>query len=180
MAHDDDTPKDSHHLNPKKSVQSISDLPTPPYRSSCTPPSASAHSHPSLGDMATPTAFTSLAMTYERETDITNFGDLPTPADRSDSVGSVLGSQGIALDSILGFDSWDLGERYQIERVIGRGSYGEVVQAFDLKYSFHFSLFSSHSFDFRTETYVAIKRIRNIFDSTIDAKRIYREMFILR
>jgi mitogen-activated protein kinase 1/3 len=32
----------------------------------------------------------------------------------------------------------------------------------------------------RNNIYVAIKRIRNIFDSTIDAKRIYREMFILR
>eukprot|EP00602_Paraphysomonas_sp_CaronLab_P006898 CAMPEP_0185023074 /NCGR_PEP_ID=MMETSP1103-20130426/5774_1 /TAXON_ID=36769 /ORGANISM="Paraphysomonas bandaiensis, Strain Caron Lab Isolate" /LENGTH=544 /DNA_ID=CAMNT_0027555491 /DNA_START=52 /DNA_END=1686 /DNA_ORIENTATION=- len=89
------------------------------------------------------------------------FGDLPTPADRSDSAASVFDPPpppGVQLNG------WDIDDHYTIKRVIGRGSYGEVSQALDQ----------------RTNTLVAIKRIQNIFDSSTDAKRIYREIFILR
>lgn len=139
----------------------------------------------SYNNLPTPVSFTSLS--YNKENELTSFGDLPTPADRSESVSSIFNSQNIGIDSI--FSGWDLGEKYQIERIIGRGSYGEVVQAIDMRFIllpslfFSFLLFyflSSFLKNYRNEMYVAIKRIRNIFESTIDAKRIYREMFILR
>lgn len=78
------------------------------------------------GDLPTPIVsgvFSSVAYTNE---DFTNFGDLPTPADRSESVSSVLLG---GVESV--FDGWNIADRYQIERIIGRGSYGEVVQAID-------------------------------------------------
>lgn len=90
-----------------------------------------------ISDIPTPKQFNSInninsinSINNNNE-EITNFGDLPTPADRSDSVTSLLNSQSIGIDSI--FNGWDLGEKYQIERIIGRGSYGEVVQAVDIK-----------------------------------------------
>ncbi|CAN0404855.1 unnamed protein product, partial [Scytosiphon promiscuus] len=49
-------------------------------------------------------------------------------------------------------------------RTLGRGSYGEVAQCEDLKQG----------------GLVAIKRVLNVFNSEADAKRIYREMYILR
>jgi hypothetical protein len=63
--------------------------------------------------------------------DAMNFGDLPTPADRSDSVASIFNPPPPGLSSI--YDKWELPDDYQIERIIGRGSYGEVVQALDLR-----------------------------------------------
>eukprot|EP00903_Cladosiphon_okamuranus_P015614 g14418.t1 len=61
-------------------------------------------------------------------------------------------------------DKWDIGERYRFIRTLGRGSYGEVAQCKDLK----------------DGGLVAIKRVLNVFNSEADAKRIYREMYILR
>ncbi|CAN0227772.1 unnamed protein product, partial [Discosporangium mesarthrocarpum] len=52
----------------------------------------------------------------------------------------------------------------KVIRTLGHGSYGEVAEARDLE----------------TKTTVAIKRVLNIFDSEVDTKRIYREMYILR
>ena len=49
--------------------------------------------------------------------------------------------------------------------MLGRGSYGEVAQAKDLKNDGNF---------------VAIKRITSAFDQEVDAIRLYREMHILR
>ncbi|CAM9537146.1 unnamed protein product, partial [Phaeothamnion confervicola] len=63
-----------------------------------------------------------------------------------------------------GFDDWEVGPRYRMKRSLGHGSYGEVAEAYD-------------RLDNRR---VAIKRIQNIFDQEVDAKRIYREMHILR
>jgi mitogen-activated protein kinase 1/3 len=57
-----------------------------------------------------------------------------------------------------------VGKRYQLLRVLGHGSYGEVAQALDKV----------------TGDKVAIKRINNVFDQEIDTKRILREVYILR
>lgn len=62
------------------------------------------------------------------------------------------------------FTTWEVGDKYQIDRVLGVGSYGQVALALDKQ----------------REKKVAIKRMTNIFDYTTDAKRAYREMHILR
>lgn len=62
------------------------------------------------------------------------------------------------------FDTWKSSHRYSLGRMIGRGSYGEVVEATDTT----------------TRKLVAIKRVQDITDSILDAKRIYREIHILR
>lgn len=62
------------------------------------------------------------------------------------------------------FDTWEVGTRYCLVEVLGRGSYGQVARAEDrvLKRN------------------VAIKKMNRIFDEPTDAKRAYREMHILR
>ena len=62
------------------------------------------------------------------------------------------------------FESWAVGDRYKICRLLGKGSYGIVAEAIDLS----------------TNCRVAIKRIQNIFDQKSGAKRMCREMRILR
>ena len=62
------------------------------------------------------------------------------------------------------FASWLVGERYSLTRILGKGSYGEVAEAIDA----------------RTSRKVAVKRMQSIFDEITDAKRVYREMHILR
>lgn len=62
------------------------------------------------------------------------------------------------------FSEWAVGERYEMLRMLGRGSYGEVAQAKDVW----------------TGEFVAIKRITSAFDQEVDAIRLYREMHILR
>jgi mitogen-activated protein kinase 1/3 len=69
---------------------------------------------------------------------------------------------------MLGYDQfsdWHVGDRYKCEKVIGKGSYGSVCQAMDLD---------------RLNVKVAIKRIDGLFDNMADAKRILREIRILR
>lgn len=61
------------------------------------------------------------------------------------------------------FSEWEVGERYRLVRVLGNGSYGEVVEAFDTI----------------KNRKVAIKRILKIFENETDARRIYREIYIL-
>lgn len=65
------------------------------------------------------------------------------------------------------FSEWAVGDRYELMRILGRGSYGEVAQARDL-------------YAEEEDTYVAIKRVQSPFDQEIDAVRIYREMHLLR
>lgn len=65
------------------------------------------------------------------------------------------------------FSDWAVGERYELVRILGRGSYGEVAQAIDLSVG-------------RRDAYVAIKRIQSPFDQEVDAVRLYREVHILR
>jgi len=64
----------------------------------------------------------------------------------------------------LGFHEWEVGKRYQVVRLLGHGSYGQVAEAYDR--------FMNRR--------VAIKRVLNIFSNETDARRIYREMYILR
>jgi hypothetical protein len=63
------------------------------------------------------------------------------------------------------FTDWVVGDRYKLVRMLGRGSYGEVAQAFDLQ---------------NGNTSVAIKRIQSPFDQEVDAVRLFREIHILR
>jgi mitogen-activated protein kinase 1/3 len=57
-----------------------------------------------------------------------------------------------------------LDDRYYLVKLLGEGSYGSVMEAFDTK----------------TKQYVAIKRIMNLFQDLSDSKRIIRELRILR
>eukprot|EP00599_Poterioochromonas_sp_BG-1_P002787 CAMPEP_0173142248 /NCGR_PEP_ID=MMETSP1105-20130129/5979_1 /TAXON_ID=2985 /ORGANISM="Ochromonas sp., Strain BG-1" /LENGTH=482 /DNA_ID=CAMNT_0014055611 /DNA_START=90 /DNA_END=1535 /DNA_ORIENTATION=- len=62
------------------------------------------------------------------------------------------------------FDSWEVGNRYQLSESLGKGSYGQVAKAVDRV----------------SGKFVAIKQMKRIFDEPTDAKRAYREMHILR
>ena len=64
----------------------------------------------------------------------------------------------------LGLEAWEVGPRYRMVRLLGHGSYGEVAEAWDTA----------------GKRRVAVKRIRNAFENVTDARRIYREMYILR
>lgn len=57
-----------------------------------------------------------------------------------------------------------MGDDYVLKREIGQGSYGTVVQAKHLP----------------TKRDVAIKKVSNIFNHPVDAKRLLREIQILR
>ena len=84
-----------------------------------------------------------------------------TPAPKAES------SESRVLSMTEDFSEWAVGDRYELIRILGRGSYGEVAQAVD-KYAG------------RPDAYVAIKRILSPFDQEIDAVRLYREIHILR
>ncbi|KAH0476808.1 MAG: uncharacterized protein KVP18_000303 [Porospora cf. gigantea A] len=60
--------------------------------------------------------------------------------------------------------SWAVGSRYVKRAAIGSGSYGSVCEFYDTQ----------------NEEVVAIKRIHKVFEDLIDAKRILREIAILR
>jgi mitogen-activated protein kinase 1/3 len=62
------------------------------------------------------------------------------------------------------FAEWDLQGKYQVTKIVGNGSYGQVAQAKCMK----------------TGRQVAIKKMDNIFDDEIDCKRILREITLLR
>ena len=108
------------------------------------------------------------------------------------------------------FSEWAVGDRYQLLRILGRGSYGEVAQAKYLRrpiqnFTHHHqqqqpihvdssfphvsksnspnhntSIHSQNNSNALAGTDVAIKRITSAFDQEVDAIRIYREMHILR
>jgi mitogen-activated protein kinase 1/3 len=60
-------------------------------------------------------------------------------------------------------NSWQVPANYEVRKVIGRGSYGSVCEAFDSK----------------AETLVAIKQLKRLFGELTDCKRILRELAIL-
>ena len=62
------------------------------------------------------------------------------------------------------FEHWDVPERYKLVKVLGKGSYGEVAEAYDKI----------------TERKVAIKRMPDVLSEETDAIRMFREIFILR
>ncbi|OQR93960.1 mitogen-activated protein kinase [Achlya hypogyna] len=69
---------------------------------------------------------------------------------------------GRGTSALTGWD--EIAPNYQIETVLGQGSYGQVVRCKHLP----------------TGDVVAIKKIQNVFSDPIDAKRILRELSILR
>lgn len=71
------------------------------------------------------------------------------------------------------FSDWAVGDRYELVRILGRGSYGEVAQAIDLTKT-------TAAAGSEESAYVAIKRIQSPFDQQLDAVRLYREIHILR
>ncbi|EQC34353.1 CMGC/MAPK protein kinase [Saprolegnia diclina VS20] len=62
------------------------------------------------------------------------------------------------------FRGWQVGSRYRLVRLLGKGSYGQVAEAYD---------------ELKNKR-VAIKKIINVFDQEVDCKRLYREIYILR
>lgn len=65
----------------------------------------------------------------------------------------------------IGTETWDLDTRYQGPfKVLGAGAYGTVISVMDVK----------------TNRKVAIKKITNVFRDLTDAKRILRELALLR
>lgn len=62
------------------------------------------------------------------------------------------------------FTDWEAGDRYELIKVVGSGSYGSVAEATDKK----------------TGKKVAIKRLTGIFEDNVDCKRILREIHLLR
>lgn len=58
---------------------------------------------------------------------------------------------------------WRVSSRYDLDRVIGAGSYGTVCQAYDRE----------------KERHVAIKRLQDLFDNRVICKRLLRELAIL-
>ena len=90
----------------------------------------------------------------------------PRPGDATPKPGGC--SQSLPQDD---FSEWAVGDRYELIRILGRGSYGEVAQAIDR---------IKAATDGEENAYVAIKRIQSPFDQQVDAIRLYREIHILR
>ena len=129
------------------------------------PPSTPASNTTALMDigLSTPLPFQEgvrNAFQLEQQQQILSEG-AETPAPKADS------SEGRVLSMTEDFSEWAVGDRYELLRILGRGSYGEVAQAVD-------------KWAGRADAYVAIKRILSPFDQEIDAVRLYREIHILR
>ncbi|KAK9137134.1 hypothetical protein Sjap_007728 [Stephania japonica] len=84
--------------------------------------------------------------------------------ERRTSLGSVGVEVKMAAPELDFFTEYGEGNRYRIEEVIGKGSYGVVCSAYDT----------------HTGEKVAIKKINDIFEHVSDATRILREIKLLR
>nr|CCA16136.1 mitogenactivated protein kinase putative [Albugo laibachii Nc14]CCA25097.1 mitogenactivated protein kinase putative [Albugo laibachii Nc14] len=62
------------------------------------------------------------------------------------------------------FRNWSLPSSYRLVRLLGKGSYGQVVEAYDI---------------IRGKK-VAIKKVMDVFQQSLDCKRIYREIHIVQ
>lgn len=62
------------------------------------------------------------------------------------------------------FQDWQVGQDYELVKLLGTGSYGQVASAVHKP----------------TGKKVAIKKMDNIFDDEVDCKRILREITLLR
>lgn len=69
------------------------------------------------------------------------------------------------------FGSWKVGPRYELMRILGKGSYGEVAQAKDI--------YHSQQGD-KQPKYVAIKKIATSYEQDVDALHTFREIHLLR
>jgi mitogen-activated protein kinase 1/3 len=61
------------------------------------------------------------------------------------------------------FQDWEVGEDYDLIKLLGEGAYGEVASAVHV----------------HTGRKVAIKKMKGVFDDNVDCKRILREVSIL-
>ena len=137
------------------------------------PPSTPASSTSTLWDCGNSGVLTPLpiatvknAQLLEEEQMLMDGAVTPAPPRDSDSASERPLSRNIPV--LPGeFEDWAVGDRYEMVRILGRGSYGEVAQARDLSTD-------------RPDAFVAIKRIQSPFDQEVDAIRLYREMHILR
>lgn len=86
------------------------------------------------------------------------------PSQRSSDMLTPMSGNRQTPRAISAFHDWRCGARYRLIQILGHGSYGEVAKAYDTV----------------TKRYVAIKRMRNVFHQNTDAKRIFREVHILR
>ncbi|CAH0475701.1 unnamed protein product [Peronospora belbahrii] len=122
----------------------------------------------------TPEGFSSTPSDGFPSNSMAQVGSATTPADDNQTAGGSTGCSSHAATpspmpraaplNLRNFANWDVGSRYTLVRLLGKGSYGQVAEAFDTE----------------RQRKVAIKKIINVFDQEIDCKRLYREIYILR
>ncbi|ETV86541.1 CMGC/MAPK protein kinase, variant 2 [Aphanomyces astaci] len=129
-------------------------LPTPPEDSTMAPPAAGAKSAASYSSSG--------------ETSVSNRSTPSSPVKGEKQAGPPAAPSASSSSSSSNiknsFRSWNVGTRYRLVRVLGKGSYGQVAEAYDTI----------------GNKRVAIKKINNVFDQEVDCKRLYREIYILR
>jgi len=178
-------PQDSVDVPPAKRIRHEEEpamLTESPLERESTPPQSPSHSSASLpSDIppAPPSTPASVADIYHPPHDA-SVDSLPGIVENASALEQQLQQRLMADDTVAtpaptastraaattkdDFSDWAVGDRYQLLRMLGRGSYGEVAQAKDLW----------------TDNFVAIKRITSAFEQEVDAIRLYREMHILR
>ncbi|KAF0693978.1 Aste57867_15106 [Aphanomyces stellatus] len=135
--------------------------PTPHGPSSMMPPTPS-YGAQQFVDLSTPPEDSTMHRPQPK-TSYSSSGET-SMSNRSTPSSPVVEKHTLAANMRNNFRSWDVGARYRLVRVLGKGSYGQVAEAYDtLK-----------------NKRVAIKKINNVFDQEVDCKRLYREIYILR